>query len=42
MLRVSHTTVTGTTTFTGGSGTNNTYTPGKGNSFANPPVVTGF
>ncbi len=41
-LGVSHTTVTGTTTFTGGSGTNDDYDPGKGNSFATPPVVTGF
>jgi hypothetical protein len=41
-LRVSHTTVTGTTTFTAGSGTANDYDPGRGNSFANPPVLTGF
>jgi hypothetical protein len=39
---VSHTTVTGNTTFTGGSGTNDDYDPGHGNSFANPPLVTGF
>ncbi len=41
-LKVSNTTVTGSTTFTGGSGTNDDYDPGNGNSFATPPVVTGF
>jgi hypothetical protein len=41
-LEVSHTRVTGTTTFTGGSGTTDDYDPGNGNSFASPPVVTGF
>ena len=42
VLSISHTTVSGTTTLTGGSNASNKYTPGKGNSFANPPVVTGF
>jgi hypothetical protein len=41
-LRVSHTTVTGNTTLNAGSGTEDAYAAGKGNSFANPPVVTGF
>ena len=42
VLAVSHTTVTGTTTFTGGSNANNDYDSGRCNSFATPPVVTGF
>ena len=41
-LRVRHTTVSGTTTFSGGSNANNRSQTGHGNSFANPPVVTGF
>ena len=41
-LKVSHTTVNGTTAFTGGSGTNDDYDPRHGNSFATAPVVTGF